>query len=49
MQVSTYLIAYANGPFVYLEDSYQSPLSGKVRPLRIYSRAIFGISYTVMC
>ncbi|KAI1788458.1 peptidase family M1-domain-containing protein [Ganoderma leucocontextum] len=35
--VSTYLIAYANGPFVYLEDSYKSPLSGKVRPLRIYT------------
>nr|VWO96865.1 Probable aminopeptidase N PepN (Lysyl aminopeptidase) (LYS-AP) (Alanine aminopeptidase) [Ganoderma boninense] len=35
--VSTYLIAYANGPFVYLEDSYKSPLSGKVRSLRIYT------------
>lgn len=35
--ISTYIIAYANGPFVYLEDSYKSPLSGKVRPLRLYA------------
>ena len=37
-QVSTYLVAYANGPFEYLESSYKSPLSGKIRPLRIYSK-----------
>lgn len=36
-QMSTYLLAFANGEFVHLESSYQSPLSGKVRPLRIYS------------
>ncbi len=35
--MSTYIVAFANGPFSYLEDSYKSPLSGKVRPLRIYS------------
>jgi aminopeptidase 2 len=35
--VSTYLVAYANGPFEYLESSYTSPLSGKTRPLRIYA------------
>ncbi len=35
--ISTSLIAYANGPFVYLEDSYKSPLSGQVRPLRLYA------------
>ena len=35
--MSSYLVAFANGPFKYLEDSYTSPLSGKVRPLRIYS------------
>ncbi|OBZ75470.1 Aminopeptidase 1 [Grifola frondosa] len=34
--VSTYLVAYANGHLKYLESSYRSPLSGKVRPLRIY-------------
>lgn len=36
--MSTYIVAYANGPFAYLESSYKSPLSGKVRPLRIYSK-----------
>ena len=35
--MSTYIVAFANGPFVYLEDSYKSPLSGKVRPLRLYA------------
>ncbi|KAJ8587988.1 hypothetical protein M405DRAFT_277524 [Rhizopogon salebrosus TDB-379] len=35
--MSTYLVAYANGRFAHLESSYKSPLSGKVRPLRIYS------------
>ncbi|OSD01301.1 hypothetical protein PYCCODRAFT_1445793 [Trametes coccinea BRFM310] len=35
--ISTYLVAYANGPFKYLERSYTSPLSGEVRPLRIYT------------
>ncbi|PCH39551.1 hypothetical protein WOLCODRAFT_29621 [Wolfiporia cocos MD-104 SS10] len=35
--MSTYLVAYANGRFVHLESSYTSPLSGKTRPLRIYT------------
>ncbi|KAG1832677.1 hypothetical protein EV424DRAFT_1627020 [Suillus variegatus] len=35
--MSTYLVAYANGRFAHLESSYKSPLSGKTRPLRIYS------------
>ncbi|KAH9030818.1 leucyl aminopeptidase [Lactarius hengduanensis] len=35
--MSTYLLAFANGEFVYLESAYKSPLSGKVRPLRIYA------------
>jgi aminopeptidase 2 len=34
--MSTYLLAIANGDFMHLESSYISPLSGKVRPLRIY-------------
>ena len=38
-QVSTYLVAYANGPLEYLESSYTSPLSGKVRPLRFYGKS----------
>lgn len=36
--MSTYLVAYANGQFAYLESSYKSPLTGKVRPLRIYGK-----------
>jgi aminopeptidase 2 len=39
--MSTYLLAFANGEFVHLESSYQSPLSGKIRPLRIYSMASY--------
>ncbi|KAI0633686.1 peptidase family M1-domain-containing protein [Trametes polyzona] len=37
--ISTYLVAYANGPFEYLEAAYNSPLSGMTRPLRIYATA----------
>ncbi len=37
--MSTYIVAFANGPFTHLESSYKSPLSGKVRPLRIYSNS----------
>lgn len=36
-KMSTYLVAFANGDFKYIKDSYKSPLSGKVRELRIYS------------
>ncbi|EIW81938.1 hypothetical protein CONPUDRAFT_81582 [Coniophora puteana RWD-64-598 SS2] len=35
--ISSYIVAYANGPFKCLESSYKSPLSGKVRPLRVYT------------
>ena len=34
--MSSYIVAFANGPFSFIEDEYKSPLSGKVRPLRIY-------------
>jgi len=34
--ISSYLIAWANGPFEFVEGSYTSPLSGKTRPVRIY-------------
>lgn len=34
--MSSYIVAFANGPFEYLEATYTSPLSGKVRPLRVY-------------
>jgi aminopeptidase 2 len=36
-KMSTYLVAFANGPFEYREASYTSPLSGVTRPLRIYA------------
>ena len=39
--MSTYIVAFANGPFTYIEDSYKSPLSGKVRPLRVYSKWLY--------
>ncbi|KIJ31991.1 hypothetical protein M422DRAFT_783647 [Sphaerobolus stellatus SS14] len=35
--MSTYIIAFGNGPFAYLESSYVSPLSGMRRPLRVYA------------
>lgn len=35
--MSSYLLAFANGPFKYLESSVVMPLSGKTIPLRIYS------------
>ncbi|KAI6028342.1 hypothetical protein F5J12DRAFT_804695 [Pisolithus orientalis] len=35
--MSPYIVAFANGKFSYLEGSYKSPLSGSVRPLRVYS------------
>lgn len=42
--MSSYIVAYANGHFKYLEDSVVLPLSGKELPLRIYSGATFLIS-----
>lgn len=36
--MSTYLLAFANGEFEFIEDSYTSPLTGKVVPLRIYGK-----------
>ncbi|TCD68931.1 Aminopeptidase 2 mitochondrial [Steccherinum ochraceum] len=36
-RMSTYVFAFANGAFDYIEDSYKSPLSGQVRPLRVYA------------
>jgi aminopeptidase 2 len=34
--MSTYLVAFANGPFSYLEKSVVMPLSGRIIPLRVY-------------
>lgn len=36
-KLSTYLIAYGNGPFVHLTSSYTSPLSGDKIDLKIYT------------
>lgn len=47
--ISSYLVAWANGEFEHLEDSYKSPLTGKTIPLRIYTtpdnihQAAFGL------
>ncbi|KAF8311310.1 leucyl aminopeptidase [Clavulina sp. PMI_390] len=35
--MSSYLVAFANGNFKYVEDSFNSPLSGKTRKLRVYT------------
>ncbi|KAF7338457.1 Aminopeptidase [Mycena venus] len=35
--MSSYIVAFANGPFVHLEQKVVMPLSGKTVPLRIYS------------
>jgi hypothetical protein len=44
--MSTYLVAFANGHFEYLESSYTSPLSNKTRPLRIYGN-LHGCNYAI--
>jgi len=35
--MSSYIVAFANGHFEFLETSVVMPLSGKTVPLRIYS------------
>ena len=37
--MSSYLVAFANGPFEFLETSVVMHLSGKTVPLRIYSES----------
>lgn len=38
--MSTYIVAWVNGQFAYLESSYKSS-SGQIRPLRIYSEFLY--------
>uniref|UniRef100_A0A8H7XRZ2 Aminopeptidase n=1 Tax=Psilocybe cubensis TaxID=181762 RepID=A0A8H7XRZ2_PSICU len=35
--MSSYVVAFANGPFAFIERSIKMPLSGRTIPLRIYS------------
>ncbi|KAJ7892614.1 leucyl aminopeptidase [Mycena leptocephala] len=36
-KMSTYIVAYANGPFTHVESSFNSSLTGKACPVRIYA------------
>ncbi|KAJ6580508.1 peptidase family M1-domain-containing protein [Mycena vulgaris] len=36
-KMSTYIVAFANGPFVHLEGAFTSPLSGRVCPVKVYA------------
>ncbi|KAJ7290031.1 leucyl aminopeptidase [Mycena rebaudengoi] len=36
-KMSTYIVAFASGPFAHLESSFTSPLTERVCPLRIYT------------
>ncbi|KAF8830592.1 hypothetical protein HHX47_DHR2001098 [Lentinula edodes] len=47
--MSTYLVAFANGQFEYLESSFKSPISGKTRPIRVYANpsSIHQAKYTL--
>ncbi|KAH9929618.1 peptidase family M1-domain-containing protein [Epithele typhae] len=40
--MSTYIVAYANGPFEYTKSEYTSPLSGKTKPVRFYTLSATG-------
>ncbi|KAF7301221.1 Leucyl aminopeptidase [Mycena indigotica] len=35
--MSTYIVAFANGPFEFMEDKVKMPLSGRTIPIRIYA------------
>jgi aminopeptidase 2 len=43
--MSSYIVAFANGPFEYLEKSIAMPLSGKTLPLRIYGKRVLRPSH----
>ncbi|KAJ7820079.1 leucyl aminopeptidase [Mycena olivaceomarginata] len=36
-KMSTYILAFANGPFAHVEGSFTSALTGKVRQVRVYA------------
>lgn len=35
--MSTYIVAFSNGPFSYIKDTHTSSLIDRVRPLRVYT------------
>ncbi|VDB85600.1 unnamed protein product [Peniophora sp. CBMAI 1063] len=37
--MSTYIVAYANGPFQFIEGSYTSPISKEEKPVRVWTTA----------
>jgi aminopeptidase 2 len=45
--MSSYLVAFANGPFAHLETKVVMPLSGRTIPLRVYSTFSLRWSCTV--
>jgi aminopeptidase 2 len=48
-KMSTYIVAYANGPFTHVESSFNSSLTGKACPVRIYGVCLLYFShYTLM-
>lgn len=47
--MSTYIVAFANGDFKFLEKSVVMPLSGKTIPLRIYSKLLNFQRDIVLC
>ncbi|KAK7054156.1 aminopeptidase [Favolaschia claudopus] len=36
-KMSTYIVAFANGPFAYVESAFTSSLTGRIHPVRIYA------------
>ncbi|GAA5976923.1 hypothetical protein JCM10908_005680 [Rhodotorula pacifica] len=36
-KMSSYLLAWANGPFEHIESFYESPLTGRKKPIRMYA------------
>lgn len=46
--MSSYIVAFANGPFVFIESLVSMPLSGRTIPLRVYCElrsSLFSFKY----
>jgi aminopeptidase 2 len=46
--MSSYIVAFANGHFEYLEKTVHLPLSGKTLPLRIYGEILSLLVWTAL-